>query len=310
MVKPSPQLCARLRFTTKQVGRGFYRGNRAGAMGAHTEFGRYVIDWRKTVHWNMPEIKDFPLTPFVTMEMEPKSRAEDRPDGTTYVPQRVDALEFLRTWKKINPLEYDGIVAHQEEERRRFAAVASEQNREAGEEQEQEQAQQEAQQWAREQVHQQSQRSTQKQIQQQTRSIHTTRRLGMPAQPPAPQEQTEQPLKEWNQMSRAERKGLVNKATTSELRQLRRERKGQKITQQEKKETKRDIKGRLRRELIGEGIFQDEKQLQKLLTEEGRRRKQAGLPRATDEEKTRFLEGLQRKPESTGLFGRIFGAKQ
>jgi len=62
MVKPSPQLCARLRFTTKQVGRGFYRGNRAGAMGAHTEYGRYVIDWRKTVHYNMPEMKDFPVS--------------------------------------------------------------------------------------------------------------------------------------------------------------------------------------------------------------------------------------------------------
>lgn len=59
MVRPSSVLCARLRFTTKQVGRGFYRGNRTGAMGAHTEFGGYLIDWRKTAHFNVPETTGF-----------------------------------------------------------------------------------------------------------------------------------------------------------------------------------------------------------------------------------------------------------
>ncbi|KIX97654.1 uncharacterized protein Z520_06432 [Fonsecaea multimorphosa CBS 102226] len=294
MVKPSPQLCARLRFTTKQVAKGFYRGNRAGAMGAHTEYGRYVIDWRKTAHYNMPEIKDFPLTPFVTMEMEPKSRATDRPDGTTYVPDKVDAVEFLRIWKKTNPLEYDGIVAHQEEERRRFAAATTEEYH--GQEA-QEQAQQEAQQWARDQAQQRTEKQVQKQVQQQTRSFHTTRRLRVHAQPPVVEAQSDQPAKDWSEMSRADRKALVNPTATSELRRLRKERKG-KLTQQEKKETKKDIKVRLRRELVGEGVFQNEKELQKLLTEEGRRRKAAGLPRRTHGEKAQFLEELQREAES------------
>lgn len=64
MVKPSPQLSARLRFTTKQVGRGFYRGNRTGSVGAHTEYGGYLVDWRKTKRFNMPDIQDFNVSPF------------------------------------------------------------------------------------------------------------------------------------------------------------------------------------------------------------------------------------------------------
>ena len=57
MVQPSSQLWARLRFTTKQVGRGFYRGNRTGSTGAHTGFGGYVVDWRKTRHFVMPGLQ-------------------------------------------------------------------------------------------------------------------------------------------------------------------------------------------------------------------------------------------------------------
>ena len=59
IMKPSPVLCARLRFTTKEVGKGFYRGNRTGSMGAHTEYGGYVIDWRKVRNYNMPDLTDF-----------------------------------------------------------------------------------------------------------------------------------------------------------------------------------------------------------------------------------------------------------
>ena len=63
-MKASPARGARLRFTTKDVGRGFYRGNRTGSMGAHTEYGRYMIDWRKTVHYNVPDITNFSVSLF------------------------------------------------------------------------------------------------------------------------------------------------------------------------------------------------------------------------------------------------------
>lgn len=53
---------ARLRFTTKQVAKGFYRGTGSGAMGAHTEYGKYVIDWRKTRHYNVPDLEDFKVS--------------------------------------------------------------------------------------------------------------------------------------------------------------------------------------------------------------------------------------------------------
>lgn len=59
MVKPSPQLQARMRFTTKQVAGGFYRGTRTGAMGSHTSYGGYIIDYRKTRHYVVPDFKDF-----------------------------------------------------------------------------------------------------------------------------------------------------------------------------------------------------------------------------------------------------------
>jgi hypothetical protein len=58
-MKPSPTLCFRLRFTTKQVGRGFYRGTGTGAMGAHNEYGGYLVDWRKVRHFNVPDLKGF-----------------------------------------------------------------------------------------------------------------------------------------------------------------------------------------------------------------------------------------------------------
>lgn len=59
MVQPSPVLLARVRFTTKQVGFGFYRGNQTGSVGAHTQYGGYLVDWRKVKNYNVPDLKNF-----------------------------------------------------------------------------------------------------------------------------------------------------------------------------------------------------------------------------------------------------------
>lgn len=59
MVQPSPRLLARLRFSTKQVAKGFYRGTGSGSMGAHTGKGKYIIDYRKTRHYNVPALESF-----------------------------------------------------------------------------------------------------------------------------------------------------------------------------------------------------------------------------------------------------------
>ena len=61
MFKPSPILGARLRLTTKQVNGGYYKGNRTGSMGAHDSYGGYLIDYRKTRHFNCPNLTDFPV---------------------------------------------------------------------------------------------------------------------------------------------------------------------------------------------------------------------------------------------------------
>lgn len=51
-----------MRFTTKQVAGGFYRGSRTGAMGSHTEYGGYIIDYRKTRHYVVPDFTDFKVS--------------------------------------------------------------------------------------------------------------------------------------------------------------------------------------------------------------------------------------------------------
>jgi hypothetical protein len=58
MVRPSTAYSARLRLTTKQVNGGYYKGNRTGSMGAHTEWGGYVIDYRKVRNFNCPDLSD------------------------------------------------------------------------------------------------------------------------------------------------------------------------------------------------------------------------------------------------------------
>ena len=59
MVSATAVLCARKRLTTKMVNKGYYRGNRVGALGRHTRYGGYVIDYTKVRHYNCPDLTDF-----------------------------------------------------------------------------------------------------------------------------------------------------------------------------------------------------------------------------------------------------------
>jgi hypothetical protein len=135
MVKPSPQLQARMRFTTKQVAGGFYRGTRTGAMGAHTRYGGYIIDYRKTRHYAVPDFKGFKvslrlsidrawetadgsiyyqLTPYVSLEISDPGRVrEDRKTGEAYEISRFSGMEFLKDWKENNPQEFEDELAWQ-----------------------------------------------------------------------------------------------------------------------------------------------------------------------------------------------------
>jgi hypothetical protein len=45
----------KLPLTTKDINKGFYKGNRTGSMGRHTKFGGYVIEWEKVRTYVVPE---------------------------------------------------------------------------------------------------------------------------------------------------------------------------------------------------------------------------------------------------------------
>ena len=62
-MRPTPFLLRNLRrkpLTTKQTNKGYYKGNRTGAMGRHTKHGGYVIEWAKVRTYVVPpELKMF-----------------------------------------------------------------------------------------------------------------------------------------------------------------------------------------------------------------------------------------------------------
>ncbi|KAL2106504.1 hypothetical protein VUR80DRAFT_6650 [Thermomyces stellatus] len=61
----------KLALTTKDVKKGFYKGNRTGSMGRHTKHGRYIIEWEKVRTYAVPNLEGFKLTPFVSKTIKP-----------------------------------------------------------------------------------------------------------------------------------------------------------------------------------------------------------------------------------------------
>lgn len=115
--------------TTKDVGRGFYKGNRTGSMGRHTKYGGYVIEWNKVRTYVVPQnLQDFKvstaqqqtkkgilevwralaanawffrqLTPFVSREI--KSAKGDY-QGLQKGPQ--DPYFYVEQWKRYNGVD-------------------------------------------------------------------------------------------------------------------------------------------------------------------------------------------------------------
>lgn len=44
-----------LKLTTKDVNKGYYKGNRTGSTGWHTKYGGYMIDWDKVRTYVVPK---------------------------------------------------------------------------------------------------------------------------------------------------------------------------------------------------------------------------------------------------------------
>ncbi|RSL75925.1 hypothetical protein CEP51_010430 [Fusarium floridanum] len=89
-----------LKLTTKDVGRGFYKGNRTGSMGQHTKYGGYVIEWNKVRTYAVPNLKDFQLTPFVSRQV--KAQPGDY-QGLDKGPQ--DPYFYVEQWKRYNGVD-------------------------------------------------------------------------------------------------------------------------------------------------------------------------------------------------------------
>ncbi|KAL1971900.1 hypothetical protein VTN31DRAFT_1988 [Thermomyces dupontii] len=132
-MKPSQSLMARLRLTTKQVNKGYYKGTRSGSMGFWANNGStYVIDWKKVRTYVVPEnLKDFKLTPFVTRTMPPtptKYAQENQPeDATMPLDRGFKGEDYLKLWALENGEEYLAFK-QKEEEAKATASAAGDQS--------------------------------------------------------------------------------------------------------------------------------------------------------------------------------------
>ncbi|KAJ2901529.1 uncharacterized protein MKZ38_001714 [Zalerion maritima] len=103
-MRPTAALLGRpyrkLRLTTKDINKGFYKGNRTGSMGTHTKWGGYKIDYDKVRTYVVPEnLNEFTLTPFVSQKIRPKWG--DYSEATDKMGPRSPAL-YLKRWKEEN----------------------------------------------------------------------------------------------------------------------------------------------------------------------------------------------------------------
>lgn len=61
--QPLGRALRRLALTTKQAGKDYYKGTGSGAMGTHTKWGGYKIDYSKVRTYKVPDLADFPVCP-------------------------------------------------------------------------------------------------------------------------------------------------------------------------------------------------------------------------------------------------------
>ncbi|KAK5661938.1 hypothetical protein OQA88_10048 [Cercophora sp. LCS_1] len=86
----------KLRLTTKDVNKGFYKGTGTGSMGRHTNKGGYIIEWSKVRTYVVPSLEGFKLTPFVSKNVRKLYGHYDDAEG----PRSPSA--YLARWKSEN----------------------------------------------------------------------------------------------------------------------------------------------------------------------------------------------------------------
>jgi hypothetical protein len=235
------------------------------------------------------------LSPYVTTNMPILPYHKEDAEGNIYQPKKVSGMEFLKTWKNAQAAqaatygdwvnEFDQVWDYQENQKRPIEPIEEEQNDYV------EEPEIQASQSGTTQSPQLSSQQQNPMNQQQRRQFHTSRRRQTTAEPTITD--TAASSKEWLDMSRAERKSLVNTETTQKLRALRKERgKHNPVTREERRAMKRGTKIVLRTELLGAGVLEDKKMFDKIMVDQGRQRKHEGLPKWTPQEKTEFIQDL------------------
>ncbi|KAI1457029.1 50S ribosomal protein YmL27 [Annulohypoxylon moriforme] len=115
--KPLLMTFRKMRLTTKDVNKGFYKGTRTGRMGRHTKHGGYVVDWSRVRTFVVPtNLEKFkvasPLPPSLQMQ-EPKKLTpyvtkvaqwtKGRYEGYSMGPKSPEL--YLDRWKRENGLD-------------------------------------------------------------------------------------------------------------------------------------------------------------------------------------------------------------
>ncbi|KAF1350762.1 mitochondrial ribosomal protein L27-domain-containing protein [Delphinella strobiligena] len=90
--QPLARALRRLALTTKQANKGFYKGTGSGSMGSHTKWGGYKIDINKVRTYKVPDLADFPLTPFVAKNITPEK-------GRFEASSPLSGSDYLERWK-------------------------------------------------------------------------------------------------------------------------------------------------------------------------------------------------------------------
>ncbi|KAJ4424883.1 60S ribosomal protein L27, mitochondrial [Gnomoniopsis sp. IMI 355080] len=107
MFRPTQALFKRfrkLRLTTKDINKGFYKGTRTGKVGNHDKHGGYRIDFKLVRHYVVPKnLNEFKLTPFVTNNVRRKTGAEAYTEYGMDGPRSPQ--RYLDMWKMENGLD-------------------------------------------------------------------------------------------------------------------------------------------------------------------------------------------------------------
>ena len=95
-MQPTQALLKRYRklpLTTKDIKKGFYKGTRTGAMGRHTKYEGYIIDWSRVRTNVVPDLDDFKVRRRPARRSQTHKKTQNTFDmADVFSPPRVPSL--------------------------------------------------------------------------------------------------------------------------------------------------------------------------------------------------------------------------